>query len=1048
MPSNSVLSQIEEIINRPRERNTSLALGWSNNLASRTFKDMFEFVNGQGRYVYNSQNRHGNNYQHYESPLFQLFKKIIYHFAGRNEDFQKFLNDWKEYVRDFSATHDGNPETADRMKWKIPQRGGQYDYQTQTHIPQIPVTDLGGITRLFFMSTKITMIPNTPSDQDPAAQTENHVYMSTETHALQKHLIRLNKNENVTIKIFKEKMGNGRIIYFNKASEHVVAALTMYSITSSWEHYSALLDNANTDQIDQVMGHLHSLLMSATPETWQAEIKHQPTWIKIKDLLNELEESLIKLSQSDDTVDGFAETWQLRLHKTEKEAAERLIEQEKSNADAAIQRFEQAQEKIREKQKFLRNILMNEADAEFLKKLFKMFKDIPGAIIHKDPSGSKLYCLYEAPFFPHKADHTMYRNQFKNIPENMRPSTRGSDLGSSRFAESLYSAIRTGNSSNQGYWHKHLVKGFKDDEYWPAFIRAFKRLMTEVFVSGETMLFMTICLVWNNENKTYVPSAVNPRGGGLPMPFQPYMSKRMWNPHMSSHNCWGPAASEMSVAMGKRDFETAFEYVRSASGTIVLSDGAGQNITNYLVGTGGNSDVTQTAENVKCYLRKGKEDKEALRDILADYVAIELHGVAPSVFLRPEEKPKEVRRTNLEDRKAWLESVKYTMPQGAGMEEIPNTNPTIYMIQGNQYVFLQSGDFLTPGRYAEYRDLFPDAPLAMGDEMDPNSPPGPVGAGVVGTPGVDAQFNATGAQGFAGNLAQMMGVVGSAGIDERAFWGPTGLNTQHVRMQFNPVTMRHDIFVNNQSIHVSEEDFIDLPALIIDMLHRQGVRYPRYTYRYCPQNRYYIRFENDGGNPMYIHIPNPPADFIGAVLEIPPQEFIFIPDVPAAPTPEQVAEIVRNAQAGMVEMSAAMHALGINPTGTLEDAARAAAEAGFVLEPTPINPEPTPETPVDALIDDPRYIQLHLNQADGDEANMFWEFPDEHVLDVPYLEFASRTINGPWLENVTPPPVDDPTVTVFYDTVEDTIVWRRNAIGTVVMTNVIDVIRRQRGGTQ
>ena len=69
-------------------------------------------------------------------------------------------------------------------------------------------------------------------------------------------------------------------------------------------------------------------------------------------------------------------------------------------------------------------------------------------------------------------------------------------------------------------------------------------------------------------------------------------------------------------------------------------------------------------------------------------------------------------KKSINDRLVWLEQNRFTVPAGTNVTSIPSETDTRFEINGESYIFLPSGDFLTPTNYTRYTVLFPDAPMS------------------------------------------------------------------------------------------------------------------------------------------------------------------------------------------------------------------------------------------------------------------------------------------------------------------------------------------------
>ena len=115
---------------------------------------------------------------------------------------KKFTEHWINICRDHSSQYP-KIESCDRLQTNMP----------YTSSPTDRPNPIKGCSRLYYVASGISNIPNTPSDQtpDPAL---NYTYLAEESHALQKKLIKLRGGD--SIKIYKDRLTSSKIIYFNK----------------------------------------------------------------------------------------------------------------------------------------------------------------------------------------------------------------------------------------------------------------------------------------------------------------------------------------------------------------------------------------------------------------------------------------------------------------------------------------------------------------------------------------------------------------------------------------------------------------------------------------------------------------------------------------------------------------------------------------------------------------------------------------------------------------------------------------------------------------
>lgn len=679
------LQLIEEIITRPSQGSFYLHTNFNSN-ALRTSWDQ-----ARGERTWRSSDS-------FESPFFKLFWKTLKHLAGRSEDFKKFMETWNNFNRDHSSTI-ASAETHNRLYINLSNR-------RYTPTPEENQTILG-CTRLYYIASGINNIPNIPSDQDDSPSAENFVFKAEESHALQKALIKLRDGSSITTKIYKDKLTEARIIYFNKYDTPAVAYLQVYGITKSWRNYIPGNIEKEPIEITAIMQTFLNMLQKLTKENYTQALTETPEIDSLYINLKKIEDEITKISQSDDTLESFAKSWQTRLFKTEKDTAERDIESRYNNSKRLMEQYYQEMEYIKEKQKFLKNILMNDADILFLTKYFGKFKTLPGTLFHQ-AGNNRLYCLFEAPFA--HGDYALLKRQIQDVSIEMTP-TNETNFNNSVFASALWWAIRKGSSDNGDYWLKPLIKGYKDKEYWPAFIKAYKRLMMEIWVERKTMMFMSCCIYWNNESNSYIPSGTNTRD--LPAAFQPFLYERLWHSHITHFNCWSAATSEIAKNLSKRDADTAFEYTLSAAQQISFHEGAGSRMARYMLGDYQGTytkNVKSAAENQRVYLREGKTSRENLVEIMTDYITEELKGVTPIEEIKPEIKIKP--KKSIEERNVWLEQHHFVPGPRDRMTQIPNEMDTRYNINGAIYIWIPTGDFLSIPEYDRYRALFPDAPIS------------------------------------------------------------------------------------------------------------------------------------------------------------------------------------------------------------------------------------------------------------------------------------------------------------------------------------------------
>lgn len=683
MPENT-FGLLEEILTRPNATNYLSYPSFN----SRTLRDAWETATGSSNY------RNRNNPE-FAGNFFKYFWQIIKYLGGRDENFKKFTDHWINICRDHSSRYP-EIESCDRLLTNMT----RYAYSSS---PTDRTNLIKGCSRLYYIASGINNIPNTPSDQtpDPAF---NYTYLAEESHALQKKLIKLRGGDSITTKIYKDRFTSSKIIYFNKYDVLAVAYLQVYALTQSWPNYVIGNITKEPTDISKIIKFIAEILnRDITETTWQTPVKDSPYLGELYHRLKTFEDNLRKIVVEDGLLESFSQAWQQRLHQTEKDNANRIIEQANIDAKQAMDNYYKHMETVREKQKFVRTLSMDEDDANFLINFFNLFKAIPGAIFHEH--NNTLFCLYEVPFA--HSDYSALKKHINYISEDMNPRNE-TDWHGSAFAQALWYAIRKEN--NENCWSTPLIPGFRDKEYWPAFIKAYKRLLIEVFVDRKTAMYLSSCLKWDAGSNNYQPQGT--KLNDLPVPFQQFINERLWHPHIVYYNCWSAAQGEITKALSNRDFQTAFEYTMSASGQISFPETAGTKIAHYILGTNRDyyaASCKAAADRLRIYQRLGQSQRETLREVLTVYLKEELGEREPAPIIIPKT---EMPKKSINDRLVWLEQNRFTAPAGTNITSIPSETDTRFEINGESYIFLPSGDFLTPTNYTRYAILFPDAPMS------------------------------------------------------------------------------------------------------------------------------------------------------------------------------------------------------------------------------------------------------------------------------------------------------------------------------------------------